>query len=56
VRQRAAFWKRNQPREQHAAATVNPNLRRVRGLVNGAKKQMRVCAACIRAGRVKKAA
>jgi large subunit ribosomal protein L28 len=34
----------------------NPNLRRVRGLVNGAKKQMRVCAACIRAGRVKKAA
>src|SRR6266849_6194222 len=34
----------------------NPNLKRVRGVVNGAKKQMRVCAACIRAGRVKKAA
>jgi large subunit ribosomal protein L28 len=34
----------------------NPNLRRVRGVVNGANKHMRVCAACIRAGRVKKAA
>jgi large subunit ribosomal protein L28 len=34
----------------------NPNLRRVRGIVNGARKHMRVCAACIRAGRVKKAA
>ncbi len=34
----------------------NPNLRTVRGLVKGARKQMRVCAACIRAGRVKKAA
>jgi large subunit ribosomal protein L28 len=34
----------------------NPNLRRVRGDVNGASKHMRVCAACIRAGRVKKVA
>lgn len=34
----------------------NPNLRRVRALVNGARKHMRVCAECIRAGRVKKAA
>ena len=34
----------------------NPNLRRVRALVNSARKQMRVCTACIRAGRVKKAA
>lgn len=34
----------------------NPNLRRVRAVVNGARKQMRVCTACIRAGRVIKAA
>ena len=34
----------------------NPNLRRVHALVNGARKQIRVCTACIRAGRVKKAA
>jgi large subunit ribosomal protein L28 len=34
----------------------NPNLRRVRALVHGAKKQIRVCTACLRAGRVKKAA
>jgi|SRR5580704_14545405 large subunit ribosomal protein L28 len=34
----------------------NPNLRRVRAVVNGARKQVRVCTACIRAGRVKKAA
>ncbi|HYL46002.1 MAG TPA: 50S ribosomal protein L28 [Candidatus Limnocylindrales bacterium] len=34
----------------------NPNLRRVRALVNGVRKHVRVCTACIRAGRVKKAA
>jgi large subunit ribosomal protein L28 len=34
----------------------NPNLRRVRAVVDGVKKHMRVCAACIREGRVKKAA
>ena len=34
----------------------NPNLRKVRALVNGARKQLRVCTACIRAGKVKKAA
>jgi large subunit ribosomal protein L28 len=34
----------------------NPNLRRVRAVVKGARKQMRVCTACIRAGRVIKAA
>ena len=34
----------------------NPNLRKVHALVNGARKKMRVCTACIRAGRVKKAA
>lgn len=34
----------------------NPNLKRVRAVVNGVKKQIRVCASCIRDGRVKKAA
>jgi large subunit ribosomal protein L28 len=34
----------------------NPNLRRVRAVVNGARKHVRVCTACIRDGRVKKAA
>lgn len=34
----------------------NPNLRRVRALVNGARKQIRVCTVCLRSGRVKKAA
>jgi len=34
----------------------NPNLRKVRALVNGARKQLRVCTACIRAGKVTKAA
>jgi large subunit ribosomal protein L28 len=34
----------------------NPNLRRVRAVVDGVKKQVRVCTACIRNGRVKKAA
>ena len=35
---------------------LNPNLRRVHALVEGVKKHVRVCTACIRAGRVKKAA
>jgi large subunit ribosomal protein L28 len=34
----------------------NPNLVRVRALVNGARKRMRVCTNCLRSGRVKKAA
>ena len=34
----------------------NPNLRRVRAVIKGVRKQVRVCTACIRAGRVKKAA
>jgi large subunit ribosomal protein L28 len=33
-----------------------PNLRRVRAVVKGARKQLRVCTACIRSGRVTKAA
>ena len=34
----------------------NPNLKRVRAVVNGVRRQVRVCTACIRLGRVKKAA
>ena len=34
----------------------NPNLRRVRAVIHGVRKHVRVCTACIRAGRVRKAA
>jgi len=34
----------------------NPNLRRVRAVVGGVTKRIRVCASCIRSGRVHKAA
>ena len=33
----------------------NPNLRRVRAIVDGARTQIRVCTSCISSGRVKKA-
>jgi large subunit ribosomal protein L28 len=34
----------------------NPNLQRVRAVVEGVRKQIRVCTSCIRSGRVTKAA
>ena len=34
----------------------NPNLRRVRVIIGGVRKLVRVCTACLRSGRVKKAA
>ena len=34
----------------------NPNLQRVRAVVDGVPKHIRVCTSCIRSGRVKKAA
>jgi len=34
----------------------HPNLRRVHAVVGGVRKQVRACTACIRSGRVKKAA
>lgn len=34
----------------------NVNLRRIRARVNGVQKRIRVCAACIRSGRVQKVA
>ena len=33
----------------------NVNLRRVRGVVNGARRHLRVCTICLRMGRVNKA-
>ena len=32
----------------------NPNLRRVRAIVNGTHKTLRVCTSCIRAGKITK--
>jgi large subunit ribosomal protein L28 len=34
----------------------NANLRKIRAVMDGVRKHVRVCTACIRAGRVKKAA
>ena len=34
----------------------NPNLQRVRAVVNGVRMRLRVCTSCIRSGRVTKAA
>jgi len=34
----------------------NPNLRRVKAIVKGARMHVRACTACIRAGKVKKTA
>jgi large subunit ribosomal protein L28 len=34
----------------------NPNLQRVRAVIDGVRRHVRVCTSCIRAGRVKKAA
>jgi large subunit ribosomal protein L28 len=34
----------------------NPNLQTVKAVVNGVRKRLRVCTACIRAGKVTKAA
>ena len=33
-----------------------PNLQRVRAMVDGSPKRIRVCASCIRSGRIQKAA
>jgi large subunit ribosomal protein L28 len=34
----------------------NPNLRRVKTVIDGVRKHVRVCTSCIRSGRVRKAA
>ena len=33
----------------------NPNIQRVRAIVNGTTKRMHVCTSCIRAGKIQKA-
>ncbi|MGH7228519.1 MAG: 50S ribosomal protein L28, partial [Nitrospiraceae bacterium] len=33
----------------------NPNLQRVRALINGAAKRIKVCTRCLRSGLIKKA-
>ena len=35
--------------------TFNPNLQRVRAVVDGSTKRIRVCTRCLRSGKVKKA-
>lgn len=35
--------------------TFNPNLQRVKALINGAARRIRVCTRCLRSGLVKKA-
>lgn len=35
--------------------TWSPNLRRVKAVVNGSNKRIRVCARCLRAGKVQRA-
>lgn len=35
--------------------TWSPNLRRVRAIVDGSPKRIRVCARCLRAGKVERA-
>ncbi len=35
--------------------TFKPNVQRMRAMVNGAPKRMRVCTSCLKAGRVQKA-
>jgi large subunit ribosomal protein L28 len=34
----------------------NPNIQRVRAIVNGSPKRLHVCTSCIRAGKIQKAA
>lgn len=35
--------------------TWSPNLRRVKAVVNGSNKRIRVCARCLRAGKIERA-
>ena len=42
--------------QRHTKRTWQPNLQRVRALVNGSPRRIRVCTACLKAGKVKKVA
>jgi len=39
----------------HTRRTWSPNLRRVKAIVNGSPKRIRVCARCLRAGKIQRA-
>ncbi len=40
---------------RHSKRTWEPNLKRVRALVNGTVKRINVCTRCLRSGKVKRA-
>ncbi len=42
--------------QRRTKRTWQPNIQRVRALVNGSPKRIKVCTSCIKAGKVKKAA
>ena len=41
---------------RHTKRTWEPNLQKVRAVVDGTPKRLRVCTSCLKAGKVKKAA
>ena len=40
--------------QRHTKRTWKPNLQRVRALVNGSPRRVKVCTSCLKAGKVKK--
>ena len=50
------YWNRISHAHNVTKRRWNPNLRRVRAVVHGTHKTLRVCTACIRSGKVQKAA
>jgi len=42
--------------QRRTKRTWQPNIQRVRALVDGAPKRIKVCTSCIKAGKVRKAA
>ena len=52
----AAFGRNVSHAHNVTARRFNPNLQRVRALINGAVRRVRVCTRCVRSGKVTKAA
>ena len=42
--------------QRHTKRTWQPNLQRVRAVVGGAPRRIKVCTACLKAGKVQKSA
>lgn len=42
--------------QRHTKRTWQPNLQRVRAVVSGAPKRIKVCTSCLKAGKVQKSA